>query len=103
MPATFQAMMNEIFKEEIEEGWLQIYLDDIQIASETEEQDKERTIRVLRKLADNDLYCNLDKCAFTVRTCQYLGLIISKNRVAMDPVKLEGIANWPTPQTVKQV
>jgi hypothetical protein len=34
---------------------------------------------------------------------EYLGMIIEENKIAMDPVKLQGIADWPTPTTVKQV
>ena len=41
MPATFQAMMNEIFKEELLAGWLKIYLDDMMIASTTHQEDQE--------------------------------------------------------------
>src|SRR5262249_27533565 len=103
MPATFQFMMNEIFKDKIEEGWLGVYLDDIIITSEDHEKDIEHTLQVLQKCKKHDLYLNLDKCAFGVQECEYLGLIIQEGEITMDPIKLEGITNWPAPITVKRV
>ena len=41
-PATFQAMMNDVFADMIAEGWLEIYMDDMLLHSETEEQDYSR-------------------------------------------------------------
>jgi len=37
-PATFQTMMDDIFHEEIAQGWLKIYMDDLIVASEDDEQ-----------------------------------------------------------------
>lgn len=102
-PATFQAMMDDIFHEEVSEGWLGIYMDDMIIYSNDEITHLECTQRVLKKLRDNDLYLNLKKCYFSQQQVEYLGLIISHNHVAMDPVKIEGIKNWKTPETVRQV
>ena len=47
-PATFQAMMNGIFRDIVDEGWIVIYMDVILIASETAKLDKEQTRRVLQ-------------------------------------------------------
>ena len=41
-PATFQTMMNEIFREEIAEGWLHIYMDDFLVTADTKEENIER-------------------------------------------------------------
>jgi len=46
---------------------------------------------------------NLDKCTFEAKEVEYLGMIISENQIKMDLAKLEGIRDWPTPTTVKQV
>ena len=43
-PATFQAMMNDIFQDMLDEGWLVIYMDDILIFSENPKIHKERTL-----------------------------------------------------------
>src|SRR5712672_36890 len=55
-PATFQAMMNAIFKEEIEEGWLIIYMDDMLIATNKNPIYHQKCVhRVLTKLGHFDL------------------------------------------------
>ena len=49
-PATFQTMMNDIFQEEIAEGWVVIYMDDILVFSKDEKQHQEQVKRILEKL-----------------------------------------------------
>ena len=50
-----------------------------------------------------DLHLKLEKCQFDVPEVEYLGMIIKPGQLAMDPVKLDGIATWPTPAKVKDV
>ena len=58
---------------------------------------------VLEKLRKNSLPLNLNKCAFNVEEVEYLGMIIRENQILMEPTKLAGIQDWPTPSTIKQV
>jgi hypothetical protein len=102
-PATFQGMMNDIFTDMIAEGWLEIYMDDMLLHLETEEQDSSRTERVLQKLMENDLYLKPQKCAFNTEEVEYLGMVITPERIAMDLAKLAGIVDWPVPLNMKQV
>jgi len=95
--------MNDIFKDEINEGWLLIYMDDIFIFTNDHSKMEEYTKKILQKLHDNNLFLNLDKCVFDITEVEYLGLIIKKNEIAMEPTKLAGITDWPTPITIKQV
>jgi hypothetical protein len=105
-PATFQMMMNTIFRKEVLQGWLSVYMDDITIhtkrqPNETEEQHQQRhrghTHQVLDKLEEHDLYLKLKKCKFAKEEIEYLGVIIGQNKIHMDPGKLKGIADWPIP------
>jgi hypothetical protein len=79
-PATFQAMMNDIFRDMLNEGWLIIYMDDILIYSNDPEEHRRRTLRVLARLCENDLFLKAEKCKFDVKEVEYLGLIISENK-----------------------
>ena len=63
-PATFQAMMNDILKDELSEGWVIVYMDDILIFLKTKEKLEEMTKRVLQQLRENDLYLKPGKCKF---------------------------------------
>jgi len=102
-PATFQNMMNDIFLMGTNEGWILIYIDNILIFSKEKEDLQKLTLRVLKKLQENNLFINLDKCTFEAKEVDYLEMIVSKNQIKMDLAKLEGIRDWPTSTTVKQV
>jgi hypothetical protein len=102
-PATFQTMMDEIFEGLISEGVVVVYLDDILIFTETLEEHRAITRRVMEILERHKLYLRPDKCKFKKTTVKYLGVIISHNSVAMDPVKVAGITEWPTPTNKKEV
>lgn len=102
-PSTFQNMMNDIFIMEYKGGWILIYMDDILIFLDNLDNLRQKTKHVLQKLKDNDLFLNLDKCTFDLKEVEYLGMIICKNKIAMEPMKLAGIAKWPTPEKVKDI
>jgi L-rhamnose mutarotase len=72
-PATFQALMNEIFRMEVAQGWLSVYMDDITIHTkplngETEQQHEQRhkqiIHQILEKLEAHNLYLKPEKCEF---------------------------------------
>jgi hypothetical protein len=102
-PATFQTMMDAIFREEIATGDVVIYMDDILIATTGSlEHHRHKVDHVLKKLRNNDLYLKPEKCRFHQKEVEYLGVIVGKGHVRMDPVKVQGITNWPTPTNLKE-
>ena len=103
-PATFQAMMNDIFKEEIREEWVSIYMDDILIHTDNDTTKHRKHVhRILQKLEENDLYLKPEKCAFEQRKIEFLGVVLEGGTIQMDPSKIKGIADWPPLKTVKDV
>jgi hypothetical protein len=102
-PATFQTMMNDIFLDMISEGEVVVYLDDILIFTKDLDEHRHITQWVLRRLAEHELYLQPEKCEFEKTRIEYLGLIISENRVEMDPVKVAGVAEWPEPTGKREV
>ena len=102
-PATFQTMMNDIFQDLIFMGKIVIYLDDILIFSKTLEEHREIVKQVLERLRKHKLYLNHNKCEFEKTEIEYLGMIISEGCIKMDPVKLQGVAEWPVPKVKKEV
>jgi len=94
--ATFQTMMNNIFRTLIAEGIVVVYLDDILIFTETEKEHEQAVQRVLEVLAEHKLFLCLEKCEFHRKRIEYLGLVISENKIEMDPVKVAGVRDWPT-------
>ena len=61
-PATFQAMMNEILRDLINEGKVAAFVDDVLVETEDEEGHDEIVDEVLRQLEENDLYVKPEKC-----------------------------------------
>jgi hypothetical protein len=55
---------------------------------------------VLKRLRDAGLQYNIKKCKFYATEVMYLGLIISHNRIKMDPEKIAAIINWESPINV---
>jgi hypothetical protein len=102
-PATFQAMMDEIFKKEIKENLIIVYMDDILAFSKTINGLKKVKQIILEKAQEYDLYFKAKKCEFRKPKIEYLGLVVEEGKLTMDPAKLKGILDWPAPKTVKEV
>jgi len=65
-PAMFQAMMNEILRDMINEGKVVAFVDDVLVGMETEEGHDEVVEEVLKRLEENDLYVKPEKCIWKV-------------------------------------
>ena len=65
-PATFQAMMNEILRDLINEGKVAAFVDDVLVGTETEEGHDETVKEILRRLEENDLYIKPEKYMWKV-------------------------------------
>ena len=102
-PATFQTTMNDIFKDLIDEGYVAVYMDDILVYTRTIEHHQEVITQVLDMLRKYRLYLKAEKCTCECTTVEYLGLVLSEGRVEMDPVKIAGVRDWPTPMNVTEV
>ena len=97
-PATFQTMMNDVFRTVIAEGIVIVYLDNILIFTKTEEEHEQVVWRVLEILTEHKLFLHLEKYEFHRKQIEYLGLVILENKVAMNPVKVAGVREWPIPE-----
>jgi len=91
-------MMNDIFRTLIAEEIIVVYLDDILIFTKMEEEHEQAVQRVLEILMEHKLFLHPEKCEFYWKQIEYLRLVILENRVKMDPVKVAGVCNWPTPK-----
>ena len=96
-PTTFQMMMNDIFRHEMAEGWVVIYMDDILVFSKNEKEHETHIQKILAKLREHKLSLKLEKCWFSKREIKFLGLIISEDSIKMDPGKVQAIKEWPVP------
>jgi hypothetical protein len=108
----FQAMMNEIFRMEVAQGWLLVNIDDIAIHTkplngEMEQQHKQwhkqLIHQVLKKLEEHDLYLKPEKCKFLKHEIKYLGVIVVNGVLKMNPKKLESVKNWMIPNNPTEI
>ena len=98
-PATFQMMMNEIFLEELREGWLTVYMDDMLIhTNDSLETHRKAVHRVLDKLVKHNLFLKPEKCLFEQHQMEFLGVVLEGGTIQMDPAKIKGVEDWPTPK-----
>jgi len=102
-PATFQAMMNEILRDMINEGKVVAFVDDVLVGTETEESHDEVVEEVLRRLEENNLYVKPEKCMWKVRKVPFLGVVMGEGRVEIEEDKVEGVLKWPMPQCMRDV
>jgi len=102
--ATFQTMMDILFHNKIASGDVIIYMDDILIATTESLNDYQKKVAdVLQKLMDNNLYLKPEKCCFSQKEVDYLGVIVGKGEIKMDPIKVQGITDWPTSTNIHKI
>jgi len=102
-PATFQTMMNNLFRDLINQGDTMTFIDDILVAMDTEEGHDELVDKVLRRLEESDLFVKPEKCKWKVREVEFLEVVIGPRGVEMQKEKVKGVLNWPVPRNVKEV
>jgi len=95
-PATYQALMNHIFGEHLS-IFMDIYLDDTIIYSDTLEHHVKHVTLVIGILKREKLYLSETKLCFLCKEVKNLGCIITDNGIQMDPEKVDHVVNWKVP------
>ncbi|KAL0558819.1 hypothetical protein IC582_003401 [Cucumis melo] len=101
-PAVFMDLMNRVFREFLD-TFVIVFIDDILIYSKTEAEHEEHLRMVLQTLRDNKLYAKFSKCEFWLTQVSFLGHVVSKDGVSVDPAKIEAVTGWTRPSTVSEV
>ncbi|KAL0534368.1 hypothetical protein IC582_028658 [Cucumis melo] len=101
-PAVFMDLMNRVFREFLD-TFVIVFIDDILIYSKTEAKHEEHLRMVLKTLRDNKLYAKFSKCEFWLKQVSFLGHVVSKAGVSVDPAKIEAVTSWTRPSTVSEV
>ena len=101
-PATFQCLMNDLFRPFLRK-FILVFFDDILVYSKSLTEHAEHLSIVLGILESNHLYAKQSKCCFGVTQVHYLGHLISADGVAVEPDKVQSVLAWPTPTNAKGV
>ncbi|TMW97052.1 hypothetical protein EJD97_006303, partial [Solanum chilense] len=91
-PATFCNLMNNVLFDYLDD-FVVVYLDDIVIYSRTLEEHVNHLSLVLSQLKKYTLYVTMEKCEFAQQEIKFLGHLVSKNQVRMDPNKVQAIVD----------
>ena len=90
-PATFQTMMNNLFRNIVNQGNMATFIDNIIVATDMEEGHNEIVEEVLRRLEENNLFVKPEKCRWKVREVEFLGVVIGPTGVRMQKKKVDGV------------
>ncbi|WVZ79890.1 hypothetical protein U9M48_027415 [Paspalum notatum var. saurae] len=101
-PAYFMYLMNKVFMEYLDK-FVVVFIDDILVFSINEEEHEKHLRMVLQKLRQNQLYAKLSKCEFWLFEVSFLGHIISKGGISVDPSKIKAVQDWVAPQNVSEI
>ena len=101
-PATFQNAMNDVFAGILGKSAL-VYLDDILVYSRNIDEHVVHLEAVLRRLQDHQLYAKLSKCHFCKHEVEFLGHIVGRDGLKVDPKKVKAIVDFAPPRDAKGV
>jgi hypothetical protein len=101
-PATFQTLMNDIFRDMLDICVI-VYMDDILVYSKTPEQHEQHLRRVLQRLREHQLYAKPSKCTLFTDTIDYLGHLVTPEGIKPNPALVEAIIKYPRPETLKSL
>jgi hypothetical protein len=101
-PASFQSAMNNVFGEYLHD-FVVVYLDDILIFSKNEDDHIKHIAMVLEKLRQYNLFAHAKKCEFFKPELEFLGHIVSKAGLKVDPKKTSAVRTWPKPTTTQEL
>jgi hypothetical protein len=101
-PAFFMNLIDSVFMDYLDK-FVVVFIDDILIFSQSEEEHVNHLKMVLQRLREHQLYAKLSKCEFWIDEVLFLGHIINKEGLAVDPKKVAAIMNWKAPTDARGI
>ncbi|KAJ0771840.1 putative nucleotidyltransferase, Ribonuclease H [Helianthus annuus] len=101
-PAVFMDLMNRVCKPYLDK-FVIVFIDDILIYSKSQEEHEHHLRLILELLRTEQLYAKFSKCDFWLREVHFLGHVVNKDGIHVDPSKVDSIKNWPAPRTPTEI
>jgi hypothetical protein len=101
-PIYFMYLMNKVFMEYIDK-FIVVFIDDILVYSRSEEEHEEHLRLAFQKLLERRLYAKLSKCEFWMKQVAFLGHVILKGGIFVDPSKVQDVLSWNAPMNVGNI
>ncbi|KAF5823820.1 putative nucleotidyltransferase, Ribonuclease H [Helianthus annuus] len=97
-PAVFMDLINRVCKPYLDK-FVIVFIDNILIYSKSQEEHEQHLRLILELLRKEQLYAKFSKCDFWLCEVHFLGHLVNKEGIHVDPSKLDSIRNWPAPRT----
>jgi hypothetical protein len=101
-PAYFMYLMNKVFMGYLDK-FVVVFIDDILVHSRSEEEHEEHLHLALQKLQENRLYAKLSKCEFWMKQVAFLGHVISKGGISVNPSKVQDVLSCNAPTSISDI
>ncbi|KAK1685186.1 hypothetical protein QYE76_046034 [Lolium multiflorum] len=101
-PAIFMNLMNKIFMKYLDK-FVIVFIDDILIYSKDKEEHAKHLKIVLQILREHQLYAKFSKCKFWLDSVEFLGHVITKEGIAVNPSKVQSVLEWKSPKNAKEI
>ena len=100
--ATYQRMVNKVFKELLGEV-MEAYVDDMIVKSKQGESHAGQLEKVLAVFRRNNMRLNPDKCAFGVKSEKFMGYMITHRGIEANLEKVQAVIDMQSPSSIKEV
>ncbi|KAJ9545620.1 hypothetical protein OSB04_025327 [Centaurea solstitialis] len=101
-PAAFMDLMNWVCRPMLDRSVI-VFIDDILVYSKTKEDHMVHLREVLEVLRKERLYAKFSKCAFWLEEAQFLGHVVNREGIKVDPSKIEAVMSWEVPTTPTEI
>ena len=101
-PTAFMDFMHRVFQPYLDQ-FVVVFVDDILIFSQSEEEHEDHLWIVLQALKDQQLYAKFSTCEFWLTEVKLLGHVVSTSGVSVDPEKVEAAMSWERPKSVFEI
>ena len=101
-PVVFMSLMNGIFKPYLD-LFVIVFIDDILVYSKSKKEHEEHLRILLEMLREKKIYDKFSKCEFWLDAVSFLGHVVFKDGVMVDPSKIETVKNWVRPTNMSEI
>ena len=101
-PAVFMDLMNRVYSSYLDK-FVVVFIDDILIYSKSDREHAEHLRIVLQMLQQEQLHAKQSKCEFLLESIAFLGHMVLKEGISVDPSKIQAVKDWPVLKTVTEI
>nr|GEV61461.1 hypothetical protein [Tanacetum cinerariifolium] len=101
-PTVFMDLMNRVCKPYLDK-FVMVFINDILIYSKSEEVHEAYLKTIFDLLKEEKLYVKFSKCEFWLKEVQFLGHVVNRDGIHVDPSKVESVKNWKTHESPTEI